>query len=228
MNSISGELQEYLNSINILENEWTFVARSITDQVFEAFHQIEFVDGNLAIDENPPENVYFLNFNYTNSLQKILSYPQRKRKITTFHNHIHGEVNNEYNPIIFGFGDEYDESYKEIEKKKDNQFFEHIKSFKYLNTPNYHNLLRFLEADNFQVFIYGHSCGLSDKTMLKQIFEHENCKSIKIFYYKNKEGRDDFEQKTMEISRHFDNKGLMRKLIINKDFSEAIPQQDEH
>lgn len=223
---LSLELEIYLDGINTLENDWTGMARSIIDQVIKPFQRDEFIDGDLNIEDQNPEIVYFLNFNYTTTLEKITQYPQQTHNSKLLINQIHGKINDQNNPIIFGFGDEYDDAYKEIEKMKDNQFFEHIKSFKYLNTPNYHNLLRFLEADNFQVFIYGHSCGLSDKTMLKQIFEHENCKSIKIFYYKNQTGWDDFEEKTMEISRHFDNKGLMRKLIVNREFSEAIPQQE--
>jgi hypothetical protein len=51
-------------------------------------------------------------------------------------------------------------------------------------TKNFYELTRFIESNNFQTYIYGHSCGISDRTMLNQIFEHENCKSIKIFYHK--------------------------------------------
>jgi hypothetical protein len=50
--------------------------------------------------------------------------------------------------------------------------------------------------------------------MLKEIFEHKNCKSIKIFYYKKSENENDFTEKTYDISRHFTDKGLMRKKIV--------------
>ena len=50
--------------------------------------------------------------------------------------------------------------------------------------------------------------------MLKEIFEHNNCKSIKIFYYKKSEIENDFTEKTYDISRHFTDKGLMRKKIV--------------
>ena len=55
------------------------------------------------------------------------------------------------------------------EDEKNNDLFKHIKSFEYLKTKNYSLLTRFVESEDFQVHIYGHSCGLSDRTMLNQI-----------------------------------------------------------
>src|SRR5690606_31934204 len=127
---------------------------------------------------------------------------------------------------IFGFGDEVDEEYKFIENLNDNRFLSHIKSFKYLNTLNYSHLMRFIDSDSYQVYIYGHSCGLSDRIMLKEIFENENCKSIKIFYHQRGDGNDDFMEKTQDISRHFDNKGLMRRKIVPKDLCQALQQNN--
>lgn len=56
--------------------------------------------------------------------------------------------------------------------------------------------------------------------MLKEIFEHDKCKSLKIYYYKwgNELHENDYVEKTYEISRHFTDKGMMRKklsLLIN-------------
>jgi hypothetical protein len=160
---------------------------------------------------------YFLNFNYTNSLSNLLNH---FKGLNYLQNHIHGSLIDDNNPIIFGFGDEMDGIYKEIEELNDNRFFDHIKSFQYFKTPNYRELLSFLNSGDYQVCIYGHSCGLSDRIMLNEIFEHENCKSIKIYYYND----DDFTKKTMEISRHFNSNQLMRKKIVNKDKDCLIPQ----
>jgi len=89
----------------------------------------------------------------------------------------------------------------------------------YLLTPNYRDLLRFLEKDDFQVFVMGHSCGLSDRTMFKEIFEHEKCKSVRLFHYNG-----DFHDKAINVSKHFSNKGHMRKLIVDRKESDAFPQ----
>ena len=127
-----------------------------------------------------------------------------------------------------GFGDELDKRYLEFEDEKNNELFKHIKSFEYLKTKNYYLLTRFIKAKDFQVNIYGHPCGLSDRTMLNQIFEHENCKSIKIYYHKKADGSNDYTEKTHEISRHFKDKGLMRKKIVPFDLSQEMPQPSQN
>lgn len=138
-------------------------------------------------------------------------------------NYIHGKLNDPKNPLIFGFGDELDDYYQKLEGDKRKGFLHYIKSFWYSKTSNYHNLMRFIDSDQFQVFIWGHSCGLSDRTMLNMIFEHTNCLSIKGFYHGTKE-KNNHTELTQEISRHFHNKGLMRKKIVPEDKCESMPQ----
>jgi len=165
--------------------------------------------------------LYFLNFNYTHALQSYCDDLNKNKKgfSKIDINYIHGQLNKADNPIIFGFGDEHDKTYLEFEEHRNNQLFEHIKSYQYLLTPNYRDLLRFLNEADFQVFVMGHSCGLSDRTMFKEIFEHENCKSIRLFHYNG-----DFHDKAINVSKHFSNKGYMRKLIVDYKASDAFPQ----
>jgi hypothetical protein len=61
-------------------------------------------------------------------------------------------------------------------------------------------MLDFINAGKYDVSIMGHSCGISDKSILKALFEHEHCTLIKIFYYKWKED-DDYINKVFSISR---------------------------
>ncbi|TXD74537.1 hypothetical protein ESU54_02810 [Aequorivita antarctica] len=75
----------------------------------------------------------------------------------------------------------------------------------------------------FQVYIFGHSCGLSDRKLLNTIFENSNCRSIKIFYHKNGNG-DNYTELTQNISRHFNKKALMREKIVDKTLSVELPQ----
>jgi len=175
--------------------------------------------GSQIRNNSLPSKLHILNFNYTSTFARYLVGCQSA--IRTEVNHIHGELNNENNPLIFGFGDEYDKDYLEFENLKSNKLFPHIKSFGYFKTKNYHDLIRFTNQDDFQVFIVGHSCGLSDRTMLKHIFEHERCKSIKIFHYG---GKQDFTEKTYDIARHFSNKGEMRLKIATFDPNDSVPQ----
>lgn len=167
-----------------------------------------------------PKGTLILNFNYTSTPE---SYMLKDNISNHQINYIHGKVNDEQNRFIFGFGDELDIDYSKLELQRNNEFFEYIKSFWYFKTSNYHNLVRFIEGEEFQVYILGHSCGLSDRTMLNMIFEHENCKSIKIFYHGTKE-KNNYTNLTQEISRHFKDKALMRKRIVPFDKSEPMPQ----
>lgn len=164
-----------------------------------------------------PDRIMVLNFNYTKTPELYIKDLDNVEIV-----YIHGELNNEENPIIFGFGDEMDDDYNEIEKINNNEFLNYIKSINYLRTDNYKKLLRFIEADVFQVFIMGHSCGNSDRTMLNTIFEHDNCGSIKYFYYKPSEDSDDYIEKIQNISRSFSSKIKMRDRIVNKKFSTSL------
>ena len=92
--------------------------------------------------------------------------------------------------MIFGYGDELDNTYKKIEELQDNDFLENIKSINYHETRNYRRLLEFIESGIYQVFIMGHSCGNSDRTLLNTLFEHDNCASIKVYYWQQENGSD--------------------------------------
>jgi hypothetical protein len=154
--------------------------------------------------------------NYTEEINK---------RIYTEINFIHGQLNSTSNPIIFGFGDEYNKHYLEFESLNENRLFAHIKSFDYFKTANYHNLIRFTESEDFQVYIFGHSLGLSDRTMLKTIFEHENCKSIKVFYHQVDEQSNDYTEKTYAISNHISDKSSLRKKVVPFIYSKSMPQE---
>ena len=217
MDFLSLKLEEYLSSLNIEEDN---VEDSRLSNIFLSSIKKEEVV-LLDLPENiHPKNIYFLNFNYTSTVCRYSN--SVSKTLPSQINYIHGELNNEENQIVFGFGDEIDKSYHEIEELNENEYFKHIKSFKYFKTSKYHDLIRFTESAHYQIYIMGHSCGLSDRTLLNQVFEHENCKSIKIFYYTRPDGTNDFIDKTFEISRHFKNKGIMRKKIVPFEKSSSI------
>jgi hypothetical protein len=167
----------------------------------------------------------FLNFNYT---RLINEYINCYRHDLYNQIQIHGKIGDKNNKINFGFGDEMDEDYKMIENLDENEFLRNFKSFGYLQNSNYKNLLDFIELGKFQVIIMGHSCGISDRTMLNTIFEHPNCRSIKPFYYqwKDEEGitHDNFTELVQNISRHFNKKKQMREKVINKSLCQPLPQ----
>lgn len=182
----------------------------IVELTTKPFEQEEFVD--ILREERIPKQLYFLNFNYTNTIEYYTPYiPENFIYDVNF---IHGDLENRTNPIIFGYGDEHDNDYLELEKRNIHELLKHIKSFQYSKTSNYHNLLRFIQAEPFQVYVLGHSLGLSDRTMLKEIFEHDHCKSIKLYYHQKNELENDFTEKVYELANHFTDKGLMRKKLV--------------
>jgi hypothetical protein len=175
-----------------------------------------------------PDQTLFLNFNYTFT-DFLYANPHKfnqfndKKYSNASNVHIHGSTNeNDRNPIIFGFGDELDEDYKSIEKLNDNSYLENIKSINYLETDNYKRLLEFANIGNFQVFIFGHSCGISDRTLLNTIFEHDNCASIKPFYHLRKNNEDNYSDIVRNVSRNFNDKAKMRDRVVNKTYCESL------
>ena len=170
-----------------------------------------------------PTNICFLNFNYTPILNK---YIEQIKTIPTINIPIHGELEGDditKQSLVFGYGDELDKDYLEFENMNNDALFAHIKSFKYLHFDHYRSMLEFVNRAPFQVHIYGHSCGLSDRTLLNTIFENENCISIKNFYYSNN-GKDDYEQKSYAIARHFKNKADLRAKVVNKTKCQPMAQ----
>lgn len=160
----------------------------------------------------------FLNFNYTNTIN-LYTDDFRSHEVIN----IHGQINDDSNSIIFGYGDELDDQFQLIERLNDNGLLQNFKSPKYLLTDNYFKLSKFLSHNEYQVYIIGHSCGLTDRTLLNHVFEHENCRSIKIFYHKS-----NAVDIIYEISRHFNDKAKLRSRVVGLSVSEVCPQLEEH
>lgn len=104
--------------------------------------------------------------------------------------YIHGDLVHPQN-IIFGYGDELDKDFKDIVERNENELLKNVKSVKYLETDNY-------------------------RKMLNTIFEHKNCVSIKPFYYKRKDGTDNYLELVQNIYRNFTDLKLYRDRVVNK------------
>ena len=210
------------------ENKKRLIQRIDTKQPLVEIKKILQSDSAINYFDLIPNQTIFLNFNYTFT-DKIYTNP---REFDQFNDgrfssvksiHIHGTTNKrDNNPVIFGFGDELDDDYKSIEKLNDNDYLENIKSINYLETDNYKKFLEYINSENFQVFIFGHSCGISDRTLLNTIFEHENCASIKTFYHQKSEEVDNYSDIVRNISRNFNDKAKMRDRVVNKNYCEQL------
>ena len=201
-----------------LSNYENYSGNELKDDILSDLNKEEIA--NEYFDLKPSE-ILFLNFNYTD-IEKHYSYND-DFKIETIH--IHGELNSTQNPIIFGYGDELEENYSKLENLQDNAYLENIKSVKYLETDNYKQMLNFINSDKYQIFILGHSCGNSDRTLLNTLFEHENCVSVKPYYYQYKdkkdgEIKDNYSDIVRNISRSFTDKKSIRDKVVNKTYTD--------
>ena len=164
-----------------------------------------------------PNKILVLNFNYTNTESLYVDGLEGVDVV-----HIHGDLINSES-IIFGYGDELDEDYKYIQKANNNEYLKNIKSIRYLESERYRKVLQFIESSPYQIYILGHSCGTSDRTLLNTLFEHRNCVSIKPYYYQ-KDENDNYLDLIENISRSFTDMKLMRDLVVNKTFCSPLPQ----
>lgn len=218
---VSNEIYSILRPISLFNSEKKiqdeFIDSSDKREIEALFTKEKLDDGYVNIAKT-----LIVNFNYTSTLRRYTKLFQQKR-LEVREINIHGKLFDENNQINFGFGDEMDEDYKIIENINDNEYLRNFKSFQYLQNSNYSNLLLFIDSEKFQVLIMGHSCGLSDRTLLNTIFEHTNCRSIKVFYHKDGE-KDNYTEIVQNISRHFNKKKLMREKIVNKTLAQPLPQ----
>ena len=162
-----------------------------------------------------PDAVMLLSFNYTKTSE--LYYNDN----LGFINYIHGRIE-EPQSVIFGYGDELDDNYKSLQNLDNNDCLNNVKTIKYLESDNYKRLLSFADAEPFQVYIMGHSCGNSDRTLLNTLFEHKNCISIKPYYYVKEDGTDNYIELIQNISRNFTDMKLMRDRVVNKTYCEPL------
>lgn len=219
-------IYNFLKPISLLSNEHNvlkeFYGLEDVDEIkkhFEKEHREELVN-----------KLFFLNFNYTPTIEIYSNLLNKDDRIEVKLNYIHGELGNKtLNKLNFGFGDEMDDDYKLIENLDDNEYLKNFKSFQYLQNSNYSSLLSYVNSDKFQVIIIGHSCGLSDRTLLNTIFEHEHCRSIKVFYHQEEDENgdikgDNYTDLVQNISRHFTDKKLMRSKLVNKELCKPLPQ----
>jgi hypothetical protein len=222
--AIKRKLEEYLYTIKIESNRKNTQIKGILfeETGIPETREKEWIEGVFNETNGvSKEEKLFVCFNYTRTMELYLKHSPYKNNLI----YIHGTLGEPSNSIIFGYGDEMDPYYEKIENLNNNEFLNNIKSFSYFKTDNYQKVIRFIEDHGceFTVKILGHSCGLSDRILLNTIFEHDNCKHIKIYYYQKSETENDYFEKTQEISRHFkaSGKGNMRAKIV--PFYESVP-----
>lgn len=198
--NLKNALQEYLH------NQQTF------SKPMESYH--------IIFQQLCNEQSVILNFNYTDTVNRLYHNEVSKAKLL----HIHGELFNDSNPIIFGYAADENEIGDLIDRNN-NDYLRNIKRHAYKRTNNEAILKEYLDINkNINVFILGHSCGLSDKLILNEIMNHGNIDSIRVFYYEN---HDSYFNSHINLFRIMKNKNNYDKKIINFQDSIRIPQIED-
>lgn len=213
MDHLKSMLIEYLKNE---DKKGVEVVHSIKEKIFRPIKRREIVVENLNSfnsEDFSPDNIMLLIFNYTKTAHQYVS-PESI-------NHIHGCLDNPES-VIFGYGDELDSEFEKLKNLNDNECLRNVKSIRYLEADKYRKMLEFIESGPFQVFIMGHSCGNSDRTLLNTLFEHKNCISIKPYCYKKDDGTDNYLELVQNISRNFTDMKLMRDRVVNKTYCEPL------
>jgi len=202
------------------------IDQRLLDQFIGKIKRNESIYGTLKSDMTPGVTC-LLNFNYTDLAVRYYERACNDHINIPIHGELDGDNVIKQEPI-FGFGDELNEEFIKFENSDDESLFDHIKSIKYLEFDQYRQLDEFINSMPYQILIFGHSCGVSDRTLLNTLFENKNCISIKPFYhhYTLPEGleRDNYLKIALGIYRHFRSKQSLRSKVVNKEYCEPMVQ----
>lgn len=218
------------NIIEHIQKWWLIQNDNVLQEKANRYNDNSLIEGVISYKFNQEHNIYnmeyprlfmlpdaimLLNFNYTNTADMY------SNNMVSFVNHIHGTLE-EPNSMIFGYGDELDDNFKKLLDSNEKECLRNVKSIRYQESGNYRNVLAFIESAPFQVCIMGHSCGISDRTLLNTLFEHKNCLSIKPYFYIKQDGTDNYLELVQNISRSFTDMKLMRDRVVNKTYCEPL------
>ncbi len=233
------EKKSSISFIQNLNEEFNFIKKLLIDYLRMEQSKLEkrlidpnvFVEQFMGIDyelQNRKLNeVLFLNFNYTSTIDTYVTYAIRKNKgqVSKIHScYIHGSIHRVFGDPIFGMGQDdvaFDNHpwYHEIYKSS--------KLFQYNLNNNYeflHQYLNGLPHEMLEVQIYGHSCGISDNELLKRILNKAH--RIKLFYFDQGNGINDYQDKVIAISQHLENKADVLKKIVPLNKSIPMPKPE--
>lgn len=212
---IKCEVNEEINQIFLSEIKIEDVSVEWNGRLVSKFDHWNYPGKNIWL----PEKTLVLNFNYTQFAEK--KYLNDKAKYENIY--IHGNISDPKD-VLFGYGDELDDDFHELLETNNNELLMNNKSIRVLEKDNYRKLLRFLYSGPYQILILGLSCGKSDRTLLNTLFEHNNCFSIKPYYYKRKDGSDNYLEIIQNITRCFTDAKKVRDRVVSKERCSTLPQ----
>ena len=215
--------QRVMNSnsdqITILNKEFEVIKKKLEDYLTNTIkYEKSLASYSSFFNKLNSRETLILNFNYSKSLQNLYANETSNCRIIN----LHGELNNKENPIIFGYAASERENYELLEKNN-SEFLINIKAYNYKKTDlekylkNYYENTEYYDSD---IFIIGHSCSLSDRNILNQLFNVGMLEKIIILYYKNFEN---YRETLINVHRIMDSNDNYEK-VLNYDNSLCAPQ----
>lgn len=161
------------------------------------------------------DDYVILNFNYTSTIRKYVDP-------NTIVIDIHGQLSDANEHIIFGYNATNEET-ESLRRFNDPYLVKNLKRYNYRNSDKedyFKTILNDLD-ENHEVWIVGHSCGFSDRLLLKQIFEAKNVDIIRVFYFND---QHDLRNKIVQIENISETDIVFPK-IKNRKETLKMPQK---
>lgn len=163
-------------------------------------------------------DVRAISFNYTKTLEHYMD----PKSIY----YLHGKLFSEDNPIIFGYA-ATNEDIQKYSRRGRPEYLWNFKKMCYHQTNTFNRLIKYstpYQGNSNELWICGHSCGVSDTLILKELIEHDNIARVRIMYY---ESRDNFRLNQISLYSILDSDILFDKLQpFNRLF--RMPQFDDN
>jgi hypothetical protein len=177
------EKEDYRNNPTNLNDQFHVLEEYLSEYLkTQSTHQ-SIESYRVLFDLINSSDTLIINFNYTDTLKRLYGDSILNSKVI----HLHGELEYKDNPIIFGYA-AIEEDMDLFRKKGSVEYMRNIKQIRYKRTSNEKTIIQYLEdTEEINISIFGHSCGLSDNLILRNLFCNPKVVSIRIFYYKEYE-----------------------------------------
>jgi len=231
------ELMRYCDTqhdLSLMHNDFEIVKKYLSNHLIEQETDVKKIDSyehffkSFSSLPNSQARNLIVNFNYTRTVENLYNGVIKCPMV-----YIHGKLEDEENPMIFGYAATEDEIDKLL-SQNNNEFLKNVKKHLYKRTKNERILNDFLTPrkkpvsgtlrfeQDVNVFILGHSCGLSDNLILSEIFNSESIHFIKTFYYEEYANYYDTQVNIDRISH------IGFEKLVNFQASHRMPQWNDN
>lgn len=164
---------ELINYLKCLDSRLRFVSeKELTFK--DDFTELIYGDTTSSMEN---EEMLILNFNYLDTFRKNYRLSNKSKHIF-----IHGSVHSHLSDIVFGYGNDDHNVLNEMINENSDDYFQ-FRKINHYTSKEKKMLDSFIKNSKYNIQILGHSLGLTDKTLLKEVFLNDNFKELSLFQY---------------------------------------------